>query len=1033
MFARSLAPLLASLIPLHADVIIDAATGNGGFVNASAGFNGSPDGWAAQNGVWIIDTGSSLTTAPFGADSATNSRAIQIHKDAGETLTSTIALSVQAGDTVTLNFDCKTGGSGNNTTLTALLWDPTTNAAFATFGSLSTSNALSSFVQKTYTVTAPSAAAALKLRFTLTSAGGTGKDFHLDRVHLDGGVVVPPPPPTPIIYDTQQTLVDGDTTERIIEKAAKTLPHARQVTWQRMEQTYFIHFGVNTFNGREWGTGYENPAIFNPTALDAAQWVREIKQAGGKQVMLVAKHHDGFCLWPSRYTAQDVASSPRPDLDVVRAVSDACQAQGVKLGVYLSPADLYQIHADETAGNPEGYYGNGSAVQTSTIPTDPASFKASPTTGRAPAADFGPYTYQVNDYNRYFLNQLYEILTEYGAISQVWFDGANPEAGISETHDYAKWYDLIRKLRPDIVIGIGGDDARWVGNESGTARATEWSVIPKPMGDHGAADLGSRSKLVIGSTLSWFPAEADVPILNGWFWSSAKTPKSTSSLLGIYYTSVGRNANLLLNLSPDNRGLIPDNQLNSLRPFGQIVRNTFAVNQAAGAAVTVNSNSSSGGNLANDGDLDTFWEAAEGASTAELILDLPVAKTFDVISLQEPIALRGQRIEGFSVDTWDGSAWTNRTTGTTVGHKRLLKLGSPVTTSRVRFSITASRLNPSLAEVGLYKEAVTINAPVISGRDAQGRVTITGQSGLNIRYTLDGSAPTLSSALYSGAIDLQMGGTVTAASFGSDGLPGIFASSAFPNNAPIGWTAPVGAADDNSTTVWSSNGLPQSLTVDMGSAKSISGFTYLPPSGGGSGTLVGYQFHTSEDGTSWTMRASGSFQNIVNNPILQQVDFAPCMARHIRLTGLSETTANNTMKVAELGVVPAGFDAWRRDMGIPASPATSDADGDGRPLWQEYAQLTSPSTPDTCNPATIEWQAGSAQPGLIIHRDPNRFDVICELQAASDLAESSWQVVPEISEVVSTAADGTQNVRFKEASPPAVADRRFYRIRYRAK
>ena len=618
------------------------------------------------------------------------------------------------------------------------------------------------------------------------------------------------------------------------------------------------------------------------------------------------------------------------------------------------------------------------------------------------------------------------MLTEYGPVHQIWFDGANPEPGIAETHDYAKWYDLIRKLRPDIVIGIGGDDARWVGNESGVARTTEWSVIPRPMGSHTATDLGSRSKLTIGSTLSWFPAEADVPVLNGWFWSSSKTPKSASSLLGIYYTSVGRNANLLLNLSPDNRGLIPDNQLNSLRPFGQIVRNTFAINHAAGSAVTAPPNSISAGSLATDGDLDTFWEAADGSTTAEIVLDLPAVRTFDVVDLQEPIAVRGQRIEGFSVDTWNGSAWTNQTTGTTVGHKRLLKLASPVTASRVRVSITACRLNPSLAEVGLFKEAVTISAPTLSSRDAQGRVTISGQAGLDIRYTLDGSTPTLASPLYAGPIDLQLGGTIIAASFGGDGLPGIFASGAFPNSAPIGWTAPANAADDNSATVWTTAGLPQSLTVDMGVAKFIAGFTYLPPFGGGAGTLVGYQFHTSEDGSNWLLRSSGIFQNIANNPMLQQVDFEPCKARHIRLTGLTEVTAADTMKVAELGVIPAGFDAWRRDQSLHTIGPMDDPDGNGFPALLEYAAVIEPGQ-SALNPMIVTG-TGSDQIVLRVRHRTTLPDIGQVLQQSADLVV--WE--PISGAVLTSVTDEVNGVSVSEYSvvPPENASNLFYRVRW---
>ena len=913
--------------PMDAEVIIDALTGNGGFVSATTGFNGSPSQWTVQRGVWLMEGGSSLGTVPFGPDTAANSRAIQIHNDAGETLTSTVNFSVQAGDTVTLNFDYKTGGSGNNTTLTASLWDASTNTSFATFGSVGTSSTQTSFLQRTFSIKATGPSSSLRLRFTLPSAGGLGKDVHIDRIHLEGGLVVPPPPPAPIAYATQQTLVEGDTPERIVEKAAKTLPRPNQVIWQRMEQTYFIHFGVNTFRGVEWGTGYESPSLFNPTALDASQWVREIKQAGGKQVLLVAKHHDGFCLWPSRYTAQDVASSPwlGGAGDVVRAVSEACQAQGLKFGVYVSPADLHQIHADETPGNPEGYYGNGSTLRTSTIPTDPASFKSNTGNGRTPAGGFGSHTYQVNDYNRYFLNQLYELLTEYGPVHQIWFDGANPEPGISETHDYAKWYDLIRKLKPDIVIGIGGDDARWVGNEHGTARETEWSVIPRPMGGHSDTDLGSRSRLTTGSTLSWFPAEADVPILNGWFWNSSKTPKSVSSLLGIYYSSVGRNANLLLNLSPDTRGLIPDNQLSSLRTFGQIVRNTFVSNLATGSTVTAPADSQSPAANLLDANPDSFWESADTATTAELILDLPNTPTFDVVSLQEPIASRGQRIEGVSFDIWNGSAWTTQANATTIGHKRLLKLTSPVTTSRVRLRITASRLNPSLAEVGLFKEAISIPAPTIANRNMQGQVAMTGPAGLAIRYTLDGSEPGADSATYTGPVPLPLGGTIRAVAIGGDGLPGIEASRSFPGIASTGWTADADqqseaaarAIDGDPATSWSATGpaTPHWLRIDMGSPRWIGGFTYLPPAAGGAGTVTSYRFETSNDGLDWTTRSEGAFGNMANNPARQDVTFDPVKTRWFRLTVLGDVNSGSSAKAAEVSVIAAGFDAWKRDRG----------------------------------------------------------------------------------------------------------------------
>ena len=248
---------------------------------------------------------------------------------------------------------------------------------------------------------------------------------------------------------------------------------------------------------------------------------------------------------------------------------------GLKLGVYLSPADLYQLRTNPK--NPGGYYGDGSSNVLSVIPTDPASFKTIPPMGRAPTPGFTNYTYVVDDYNRYFLNQLYELLTEYGPIQEVWFDGANPDPSVKETYDYNAWYDLIRHLQPGAVIMGKGPDVRWVGNEGGVGRTTEWSVIPLPTSpdecrwpDLQARDLGSRAKLVPGSHLWWYPAEINVTILaNGaWFWAPRKHPRSLSELVDIYYRSIGRNGNLILNLSPDTRGLIPDDQTRGVEQDG---------------------------------------------------------------------------------------------------------------------------------------------------------------------------------------------------------------------------------------------------------------------------------------------------------------------------------------------------------------------------------------------------------------------------------------------------------------------------------
>jgi alpha-L-fucosidase len=523
-----------------------------------------------------------------------------------------------------------------------------------------------------------------------------------------------------IPYATLQVLGNDDSGAVIAEKAAKVLPRSNQTAWMRLERAFFIHFGPNTFRGVEWGNGREDPSVFNPSALDAGQWVRAVKDAGGAMVIPVCKHHDGFCMWPTRYTPHSVAASPwlGGKGDVIRGVADAASAQGVKLGVYLSPADLYQLRTN--LKNPAGYYGNGSAKVRSVIPTDPAHFKTDPSKGRTPPEGFKSYTYEVDDYNRYFLNQLYELLTEYGPIQEVWFDGANPDRSVKETYDYAAWYDLIRHLQPAAIIFGKGPDARWVGNEAGVGRTAEWSVIPlpKPPADFNwpdmtARDLGSRAKLTPGSYLWWYPAEIDTPILNGWFWSSKKHSRTAAQLIDIYYQSVGRNGNLLLNLSPDDRGLIPDAQLAPLRLMTQVVHDTFAKDLAAGGKLTADtSRPANDPALARDGNLDTWWEAAAGQTTATLTLQLPVAVTFDVVSLQEAVDHRGQRIESFGIDVWDGSKWTQVDEQTTVGHKRLLRWKSPVTTDRVRIRITGARLEPTLAEVGLFKQAEIVQRPV---------------------------------------------------------------------------------------------------------------------------------------------------------------------------------------------------------------------------------------------------------------------------------------------------------------------------------
>lgn len=747
--------------------------------------------------------------------------------------------------------------------------------------------------------------------------------------------------PDPIDYATMQVISNGDSDALIAEKAAKVLPRANQTDWMRLERTFFLHFGVNTFNGVEWGSGHEDPSIFNPTEFDANQWCSVMTNFGGKMIVLVCKHHDGFCYWPTRYTPHSVAASPWRDGkgDEVREVADAARAHGLELGVYLSPADLYQLRINPK--NPGGYYGDGSSNVLSVIPTDPASFKSNPTIGRTPPAGFTNYTYEVDDYNRYFLNQLYELLTQYGPIREVWFDGANPNPSVHETYNYEAWYDLIRHLQPGAIIFGKGPDGRWVGNEGGVGRTTEWSVIPLPAPpdqfrwpDMTSWDLGGRDKLTPGTYLWWYPPEINVTILaNGsWFWAPGKHPRSLSQLIDIYYTSVGRNGNLILNLSPDRRGLIPDDELLALSRMSQVVNDTFANNLAAAGNLTAdNSNPANSPSLALDGNLDTWWEAAPGHTTAALTLTLPAPVTFDVVSLQEAVDHRGQRIESFAIDVWNGTDWVAAEhiasdELTTVGHRRLIRLKSPATTDRVRIRITGSRLEPTLAEIGLFKQAVGALPPAIADRDTNGLVAINNNGGYRMVYTIDGTAPTANSPVYQTPIAVPSGSTVQAACLMPNGLLGIVASKAFVGLSPIGWkvvavdsqetnqgdNAAANAIDGNSSTYWhtrwnSDMTLPHYITVDMGVSHRIAGFTYLPRQDGNpNGTIESYRFETSTDGANWTTNvASGTFANIRNNPSLQQVTFAPVNARFFRLTALREINGGGWTSAAEISVLPA--------------------------------------------------------------------------------------------------------------------------------
>lgn len=472
------------------------------------------------------------------------------------------------------------------------------------------------------------------------------------------------------------TISQGESEKEIINKAAHVTPSPRQLRWQKLELTAFFHFGVNTFTDREWGDGKENEQLFNPTALDAKQWVRAVKEAGFKQVIITAKHHDGFCLWPSKYTEHSVKQSPWKNGkgDVVKEVSDACRELNMGFGVYLSPWD------------------RNSAL------------------------------YGTEAYNDYFVNQLTELLTQYGQVDEVWFDGANGEGpnGKKQVYDFNKWYELIRQLQPTATIAIMGPDVRWVGTETGRGREMEWSIIPAdpnmmakiagdsqkdvafaPIGDKRGNDLGSRHKIRDARGLVWYPAETDVSIRPGWFYHSKEDNrvKTPQQLFDIYFSSVGRNGVLLLNIPPDREGRLSEYDVKSLQGFKQLMDRTFQQNLVKAAAIKC----ANGINVhaIADGKYETYFTTKRHDTTAVIELTFPATSTFNILSLQENISV-GQRIESFVLEYKEGNEWKKITEGSTVGYKRLLRFNA-VNAKQVRLCILSSRLNPTLSEFGLYK------------------------------------------------------------------------------------------------------------------------------------------------------------------------------------------------------------------------------------------------------------------------------------------------------------------------------------------
>ena len=594
------------------------------------------------------------------------------------------------------------------------------------------------------------------------------------------------------------------------------VPEPKQVEWQQMETYAFIHFGLNTFNDREWGYGDTDPKTFNPTNLDCEQWAQTLVKAGMKGVILTAKHHDGFCLWPFEGTDYSVKNSPwkNGQGNVVKELSEACKKYGLKFAVYLSPWDRHQANY----GTPE--------------------------------------------YLPYFYAQLHDLLTNYGPVFEVWFDGANGGDGWyggakdirtidrKNYYNYPRIYEMLDSIQPQaIIFSDGGPGCRWVGNEKGFAGATNWSFLRK--GEvHPGYDKSYELQYGHPDGNQWVPAECDVSIRPGWFYHPEEDDrvKSPDQLVDLYYRSVGHNATLLLNFPVDRRGLIhPVDSANAVR-FHEMIQQQLKTNLVAGMIPKV-SNERGGDFVASaltDDNFDTYWATEDGVTTADIEFSFDTPTRMNRMMLQEYIPL-GQRVKAFVVEYLDKDTWLpvklNEET-TTIGYKRLLRFET-VETKGIRIRITDARGPLCLSSVGVYDAGNVSDSFVEKVEDIE-------------------SVPYL--------------------------LPDVKAEEA------------AKASDKQAQTTCFVEG--DRLLIDLQEERLVSSLHFLPDQGEpNKGLIANYEIRVgvSKDAVNQLVK-SGEFSNIQNNPVMQSVFFTPVKTRYIELKATRMIHAGEPMGFAELGV-----------------------------------------------------------------------------------------------------------------------------------
>ncbi len=658
------------------------------------------------------------------------------------------------------------------------------------------------------------------------------------------------------------------------------IPTQAQLQWHKLEYYAFVHFNMNTFTDEEWGYGDEKPASFNPTELSCKQWVNTFKKAGMKAVIITARHHDGFCLWPTKTTNHSIKNSSfkNGQGDIIKELSDACKEAGLKFGVYLSPWD----RNSEFYGKPE--------------------------------------------YINIFREQLKELLTNYGDIFEVWFDGANGGTGYyggakeerkidrKTYYDWENTYNIIRELQPNACIfGDGGPEVRWVGNEEGWAGETNWSIIKHK---ECYAGMPNYHELSYGHEdgTKWVPAECDVSIRPGWYYHSREDHlvKSLDELVDIYYHSVGRNASLLLNFPVDRRGLVHENDAQRVLELAKVIEKDFANNLATDAKIsTVNTRQNNDyfkvDNLIDD-NKDTYWATDDNITEAVLLIEFDNEQSFNRLMLQEYIPL-GQRIQAFQIEAYIDNKWQLIDTQTTVGAKRILRFPS-VTTNKIKLSITKAKACLCISEIGIFDAPKLLIQPLIS-RNIAGIVNIhRADEETTVYYTLDGSEPNANSNLFTQPFLLTGKGIVKAIAIDSKTQNSSSISTQTFDIAPTNWTV-INMEDEKANNLLDGNTKTSftikndNLLIDLGEQLTLNGFTYLPDqSRWGSNYILSYSFYVSADGKNWgSPVAHGEFSNIENSPIKQEVHFNTKKGRFIKLVPHSIARGDKAFSVAEFRIL----------------------------------------------------------------------------------------------------------------------------------